>query len=211
MDVDSVAFLERYPINGPLLWPLRDQILQPCTQGPFPWQSTMGDTNTERSQSFSDGFTHSTDILNRHPCRHSGYCTMVCPLARVWTRLLVGHGTSVWRCLVVDHRPRVWRSLLVGHGPRVWRCLLVRHGPSVWGSLPVGHRPRVWRCLLFHPFYNSLKKTLLVVIGPQNFLYMRCLEISSVYNPICKVCLSSAYQCSYHCGLSVAWMTRFKI
>ena len=123
--VDCVAFLARYPVNDPLPWLLRDRTLQSGTQGPFPWRSTMGDSNTEWSQSFPDGFTHSTDVWNRHPCRHSGYFMMACHWPRVWTHPLVGHGPSVWRCLVVGHGPRVWRSLLVGHGPRVWRCLLV--------------------------------------------------------------------------------------
>ena len=174
-NVDCVAFLAWYPVNDPLSWLLRDRILQSCTQGPFPGWSTMGDSDAERSQSFPNRFTHSTDIWNRHPCRHSGYFTMACHWPRVWTHLLVGHG------------PSVWKSLVVGHGPRVWRSLLVGHGPSVWGSLPVGHGPRVWSYLLFHPSYHTLDETLRVVIGPQHFLHMRRLEISSVYIPICEV------------------------
>ena len=41
---------------------------------------------------------------------------------------------------------------------------------------------------------STKRETLRIVIGPQNFLYMRRLEISSVYIPICKVRLYSANQ-----------------
>ena len=130
---------------------LRDRILQSCTQGPFPWRSTMGDSKTERSQSFSDCFTHSTDVWNRHPCRHSGYFTMVCHWPRVWTRPLVGHGPRVWRCLLVGHGPRVWGSLPVGHGPVM--------EPFLIGFLQTRY-PRLGNYKTFPTVYLPLKSDL---------------------------------------------------